>query len=413
MNQTRDPTNLPRRLVVFVALLISSLSLFSFAFAATFPSQETASQRASSQKTNGDYVFENQIPVLGVIESERTRGPAAAALLSLELKIRQGSGRIYIALDAMHQIDTQAGLRLAHETTCAHLDLPCDQYDFYYAFDINRRTLVGGQSSSAAAGYLLAKTLNFETVDPEIVVTGRLAPGAIVALADGIEPKIELAQSLGFKKIYIPANALCSKNTDCDAPITSGDIQGGIPENIEVIRTIGLEELLVNAPREITETRAGVTEQVDPLEPWKTLYAQQQIKSALTTACQHINRRIQFTVLSLNRFRAAHFAPNVTEQMSLPNNLNDSAICLYKGIELEAELSVTLNFLDMKGKTKKIYLRNFLAFTRMRISTVNTSQKLLASYHYNLASEAYEAGDLDSAYLIANKAIGFTSSRLF
>lgn len=615
-----------------------------------------------------NYFFENRIPILGIIEAKRSREPKTAELISLGLSIRSGTGQVFVSLDAIHKIDAQVALRTAHHSTCAFLDLPCNQYDFYYAYDLGKRNIIGGQSGSAAIAYLLAKTLRKEVIDPTMLIIGSLAPGAIVARADGIETKIALAQSMGFSSIYIPGNTVCENSAYCDGfrlshreCVISGtmadgqakEAQGSIvcPRKrsigqyalelpactldakqttlgqastgrvmtckqsigghdvrlnynhcvmdcsstrgcyvhcdapsvdgfIQVSRVIGLEQILKRAAPptvqpfaynniekdmkkladvvcarhdkfQLSATKAGdktvttlwaehsvakdsvkaagahtyalaeactrrnvvaqtielqrqhasglltpgqfaemarttiestskelarfsnpaflrdevrtltnvtvylllrershqldalinqlnaavntltagtfieaarayaaVTEKVHRLKLWLPLLrhhgtARTMEHDELKTACEQLNQRIQLTLLTLDRFRSARFTARIAAQTAQTRKDSSPALCLYQGTELEAELSVAINFLDMTDDVKKRYLKQFLSVTHSRIkrNAEDGAYPILPFLYYDLARLAADRGDLDAAYLLANTAINFLSTQ--
>ncbi|MBF0277704.1 MAG: hypothetical protein HQM13_07940 [SAR324 cluster bacterium] len=157
----------------------------------------------------------NSIPILGVVNSRDKQNKYEGELISLQLKTNRGQGRVFVSLQTYHELDTQIAFKNAHDTACYSYDLPCDQYDFHYAFSSGKSNIIKGQSGSSALGFLLLKTLRQETIDPKIVMTGTLYPGGIVGLVGGIDEKIELAQTHGFKKIFIPQNAVCEKKAFC------------------------------------------------------------------------------------------------------------------------------------------------------------------------------------------------------
>jgi len=486
------------RLIKIVSLLLLSLAVTCCA------SRENIKLVSAGDDLSSN-TFENKIPILGVLKSDNRQTPMLAELLSLGLEIRPGSGQVYISLGAIQKVDTQVGLLLAHETTCDYLELPCHQYDFYYAFDLGGRTLVGGESASAAAAYLLAKTIHFEKMDPSIVVTGGLAPGAILARTDGVETKIELAQSLGFSKVYIPANTVCTTSPYCNGfkidhqdcsieglalagnsntatgsvicsrkrnneqsalkltgcstkdrqangyfDLTCEQTVGGrdvrleynhceqsckssascalqcrspiVHGFIDVAPVIGLQAMLLTAsadqpaPKRPLPLNAelDISNALDDSQytALSKLYRARIDHARLSAACYRITHRLQLTFQTLNRYRSSRFKVRVSHQQSLAKTENQAALCLLQGIQLEAEISVAKNFLDMGVMAKKQYLLKFLDYTYSKLPEIANNNYPLPHFYYQKARKSFGNGDLDAAFLQANKAIGFSSREL-
>jgi hypothetical protein len=454
-------------------------------------------------------------------------------------------------------------LKLAHQDTCALLDLPCSQYDFFYGFKLGARDIVGGQSASAAAAYLLAKTLRPERVDPTIVITGSMTPGAIVGRVDGVEAKILQAQSNSFSSIFIPANTVCTntpfcngfqlnhqqceisdalangltkqadnrqlqythKNTikgviacprkrsidqyaidleqctlsraptqksetkldrkmTCNQSIGERDVRlsydncelkcngsgrchlqcspPAVDGFIDVLRVTGIEQILENTNKETsnqpasidlnkrqqhTQTQRELPDHMKLLEQLKETEISLAPSSILRAAdsetiieekgnyidlwllrllnktgteinvesfkasCEKTNQRIQLISLTLDRFRKARFTDKMALQRGLSIGDTNLQLCGLRGLILEAQLTVSVNFLDMQTIEKKNHIARFLHFVDGRIQSLvkSDSNPIMPFLLYHLARYKMEKGDLDTAYLLSNIAISFIS----
>lgn len=509
-----------------------------------------ANDRVANQSPH--YVFENSVPIMGVLKEKGGRTQQKAELITLTLKIQQGSGQIFSSLGVIQKPDTQISLRLAHQTTCDVFDLPCGQYDFFYEFDLGESDLVGGQSASAAAAYLLAKTLKNESIDPDAVITGSLTPGGIIGRVDGVETKILQAQFMGFATIYIPANSFCKNSPVCNgfrlnhykcevneqvsntsgnqvvatiscpkknsigqyalklrqcafdrSALSKGDtelllnvsclqsfggrdvrvsyeqckVQYKKPDNYNVLCSIPHVEGFIDVVRvtgldQLVNRRTPKTELLTQLYTMPTLLkkgegsmlfsnlatrlftdmnglADDEINEALNTyiaadqqgaftnvshqltselmskrpvdqdnfkvVCQHIIQRIKLTSLTLDKIRSSRFSKKIASLLSLSINDIDYKQCFFKGSVLEAEISVSINFLDMGEQAKQNFITQLMLVASAGIEerAINQTYPFLPMLCLLHAEKEKQQGNLDKAYFMATVAITLAGNQQF
>lgn len=146
--------------------------------------------------------FSNEIKLLAVNENPEGE-PTSGSIINLELKIRPGSGNVYVNLNTIEEIDTQISIINSQKIACRIFELNCESYDFFYEFTGSALVLKGPSASSAIA-ILTAKTLNNEIIENDVVITGSLNSGGIVGAVGGIEEKVMVAKQEGFNKVLIP-----------------------------------------------------------------------------------------------------------------------------------------------------------------------------------------------------------------
>ncbi|MFT7260399.1 MAG: hypothetical protein ACI9MS_002267 [Glaciecola sp.] len=379
-----------------------------------------------NQKQVHHDIFENKVPILGILKTVNSRSPQVAETMFLSLKVRSGNGQVFVSLNSITKIDTQVGLRLAHQDTCLSLVLNCHLYDFYYHFELGDRSVIGGQSGSAAGAFLLVKSLRKEHINPSIAIIGRLTPGIIVAVADGIETKLKHAQAMGFSTVYIPANArckmckaMCNNEQACSLHTSSAENSA----QMQVRKVISLQEILdpnllqnnqlVSATEALNKKPTFNLEMLSTLNFSSVANLLAMIDSKkLTGLCQQINQRIQLTALTFSGFRKGHFAKRITANNLLSQGNEKPALCVYEGIRLEAEIVVTMNYLDIPNKAGKLaHLKRFLSIVRTRSQrNANTASyhPALAIVYYKQAIQELEQNNMQSSYLLANIALGYT-----
>jgi len=153
--------------------------------------------------------FENRIILLAV-SGEKDNLVGSTIDLNLEIK-EKGSGKIFINLNSLEEIDTQISIINSQKIACKLFELDCSNYDFYYTFDGSALVLKGPSASSAIA-ILTVKTLKKESLKNNAVITGSLNSGGLIGEVGGVEEKIQAAQNLGFERVLIPQYSKFEEN---------------------------------------------------------------------------------------------------------------------------------------------------------------------------------------------------------
>jgi predicted S18 family serine protease len=147
--------------------------------------------------------FINKIHLLAV--NEKNDGKIqGGSVIPLELKIKRGTGEIFVNLNHVEEVDTQISLINSLKLSCEIFNLNCEEWDFYFSFDSNS-ILLKGPSASSAIAILVAKTIKKEKLkENEVAITGSLNAGGFIGNVGGVEEKIKIAKEMGFKKVLIP-----------------------------------------------------------------------------------------------------------------------------------------------------------------------------------------------------------------
>ncbi|MCA9495515.1 MAG: hypothetical protein KC589_01115 [Nanoarchaeota archaeon] len=154
--------------------------------------------------------FSNSINLLAV--SEDSKGDIfSGSLIKLNLEIKPGSGKTFVNLKTIEEIDTQISIINSKKIACELFELDCDSYDFYYEFD-GAALILKGPSASSAIAIITAKTVNKQKIDKKSVITGSLNSGGIIGNVGGVDKKIEIAKENGFEKVLIPVFSKYNKS---------------------------------------------------------------------------------------------------------------------------------------------------------------------------------------------------------
>lgn len=146
--------------------------------------------------------FSNDISLLAV--SENSDGDVLdGSVVGLSLEIRKGSGRVYVDLGTLEDVDTQISILNSQGIACDLFELDCEDYDFFYRFNGSALVLKGPSASSAIA-VLVAKSLRGEKIGDDVVITGSLNSGGLIGSVGGVDEKIEVAKRNGFRKVLVP-----------------------------------------------------------------------------------------------------------------------------------------------------------------------------------------------------------------
>lgn len=153
--------------------------------------------------------YSNNISLLAVNEADNGN-IQGGSIINLNLQIKPGTGNIFINLGTIEDIDTQISIINSQKIACDIFNLDCSSYDFYYSFNGNAIVLKGPSASSAIA-ILVAKTMQFEKLNNNTVITGALNSGGIIGNVGGVSEKIKVAELKGYKKVIIPTFSKYSK----------------------------------------------------------------------------------------------------------------------------------------------------------------------------------------------------------
>lgn len=154
--------------------------------------------------------FSNTISLLAV--SENSKGNiTSGSIIDLKLRIKAGSGKTYVSLNSIEEVDTQISIINSQKIACELFDLDCQDYDFYYEFE-GPALVLKGPSASSAIAIITAKSIRKEKIDKSTVITGSLNSGGLIGDVGGVKEKIKVAKQEGFKKVIIPLFSEYSEN---------------------------------------------------------------------------------------------------------------------------------------------------------------------------------------------------------
>ena len=114
------------------------------------------------------------------------------SVASLDLEIKQGTGRVFIDSFPLSKLDTQISTRFAKEVACNFLEKDCNLYDFFYTIRANSQ-VIGGPSAGAAITVLTIAVLEDLDIDETATITGTINTGGIIGPVGSILPKTEAA----------------------------------------------------------------------------------------------------------------------------------------------------------------------------------------------------------------------------
>ena len=125
------------------------------------------------------------------------------SVADMELEIKEGTGRVFIASLPLSRLDTQISTRFAKEVACNFLERDCSRYDFFYRIR-STSGLVGGPSAGAGAAVLTVAVLEGLAIDQSVSITGTINSGGIIGQVGGITTKLDAAAKNGIAKVLIP-----------------------------------------------------------------------------------------------------------------------------------------------------------------------------------------------------------------
>lgn len=185
------------KVIAIIGLLIT-FSLFIFF-------QFNSINQINQIKLEKDILFENSIPLLAVNEIEGEI--SSASTIPLTLRITRGSGNIFINLNSYTELDTQISITNSQNTICTLLQLPCNEFDFFYTFN-GASLILRGPSASTSLGILTYATINEIKLEDSFALTGNLNSNGIVGRVGGTFEKVQEANRRNIQRVYVPFNSL-------------------------------------------------------------------------------------------------------------------------------------------------------------------------------------------------------------
>ncbi|MEM4263957.1 MAG: S16 family serine protease [Candidatus Woesearchaeota archaeon] len=136
----------------------------------------------------------------------------SGTIATLDLEIKQGSGRVFLETFPLTKVSTQVSMRFAKQIACSELDIDCSNKDFFYTIDA-LPGIVGGPSAGAAAAVLAVAVLLDLDLKKESAITGTINAGGIIGAVGGLKGKIDAAAANGINLVIIPKGTRISKET--------------------------------------------------------------------------------------------------------------------------------------------------------------------------------------------------------
>jgi len=147
-----------------------------------------------------EFAREGNTKLLAVSEENNT---ITGSLADLHLKIKDGSGKVYIETFPFTKLDTQITTRFAKQIACSYLNIDCNKFDFFYTIRAGS-AIVGGPSAGAATTLLTISLLKDLEIRKDVAITGTINSGNIIGPVGGLKEKIDAASLGGIKKVLIP-----------------------------------------------------------------------------------------------------------------------------------------------------------------------------------------------------------------
>lgn len=176
------------------------------------------------------------IKLLAVQEAENNT--YKGSVVSMNLNIVPGTGKVFIESFPLTKIDTQITTRTAKQIACDYLRTDCNNYDFFYTINSSAVT-VGGPSAGAATAALTIAVLENEKINDSVAVTGTINAGNIVGTVGGLKEKISAASDAGVKVVVVPFGEYISEGN-----ITESVVEYGKKLNVSVIEVSTLDDVL-------------------------------------------------------------------------------------------------------------------------------------------------------------------------
>jgi predicted S18 family serine protease len=149
-------------------------------------------------------------------------------LVNMSLTLSPGEGRILADVtERTYGADLQDDLIFIKKYVEYYANENLSHYDITVRIDSSAH-YIDGLSGSAAMGVGLISLLQNRTMEENVVLTGVLMGDGSIGKVDGLDQKINVSDSLGLAKIYIPqSQCITNKNVSIQI-ICVGDITAAL-----------------------------------------------------------------------------------------------------------------------------------------------------------------------------------------
>lgn len=115
-----------------------------------------------------------------------------------------GDGEVYISVDPLSYLDTQAAARIAVLVAAFLAGVDPFAYDYYISIKSDS-IIIGGPSAGAAMAIAILAALRGDPVSKDVVVTGMINPDGTIGPVGGLYEKLLAVAERGLKTFVIPA----------------------------------------------------------------------------------------------------------------------------------------------------------------------------------------------------------------
>ena len=143
---------------------------------------------------------EKQMTLLAVEDGVEEKGSIA----TLNLKIVDGKGDVFVATHPLTKLDTQISARFAKDIACDYLKIDCSKKDFLYTINANSG-IIGGPSAGSAFAVITIAELQDLNLDSTIAISGTINSGGLIGPVGGLKAKIKSAVDNHINIVLIPS----------------------------------------------------------------------------------------------------------------------------------------------------------------------------------------------------------------
>lgn len=143
---------------------------------------------------------EKQMTLLAIEEGVEEKGSIA----TLNLKIVEGKGDVFVATHPLTKLDTQISARFAKDIACDYLKVDCSKKDFLFTISANSG-IIGGPSAGSAFSLITIAELQNINLDRTVSISGTINSGGLIGPVGGLKAKIRSAVDNHINVVLIPS----------------------------------------------------------------------------------------------------------------------------------------------------------------------------------------------------------------
>lgn len=139
-----------------------------------------------------------------LVPAVASQGESAGVVTHLDVEVRAGSGRVFLATPPLSEPDFERAVHRAAEAASRVAGRSFEAIDFYFTLGAGEESIVEGPSIGAGAALAAAAALTGKPLRTDVAITGTIDHLGVIGPVGGILEKAEGAAGGGVRILLVP-----------------------------------------------------------------------------------------------------------------------------------------------------------------------------------------------------------------